>query len=63
MKIVKVNFHDWNGNDREVEVTSNMCEGLNLAKNEETLFVVAIQYIKRRYTECMGINQVEIIAN
>ena len=63
MSIVKVSFHDWNGNDKEVEVTSNMCEGLALAKNEETLFVTAIQYIKRRYTECISINSVEIIAN
>ena len=62
MIIVKVTFTDWNGEERKVEVTSDMHEGLHNCMNEEELFCASIRYIKRRYTECYSINAVEIIA-
>lgn len=62
MRIIKVTFHDWNGEKHVVDVTSDMCTGLNNTSVEEDLIVCAIRYIKRRYTECFGIDSVEIIA-
>jgi hypothetical protein len=63
MIIVEVAFLDWNGEERNVTVTSEMHPGLTLSRSEEETMCAAIQYIKRRYTECMSINGVEIIAD
>ena len=61
MGIVKVTFTDWNGNERAINVTSDMCPGVN-SSVEEKAFICAIRYIKRRYTECYHIQSVEMIA-
>lgn len=61
MAIVKVTFDDWNGNKRTIDVTSDICAGVNTA-SEEKAFVCAIRYIRRRYTECYHIQSVEMIA-
>ena len=62
MKIVKVTFTDWNCVEHQVDVTSDMCEKLGWDEHEENMICTAIQYIKRRYTECSSIDAVEIVA-
>lgn len=62
MKIVRVLFTDWNGEERRVDVTSDMCELMQTCEHEETMFTIAIRYIKRRYIECYSINAVELVA-
>ena len=61
MIIVRVKFHDWNGYDRVVNVTSENLESLLKCKTREGIMVLASKYIKRRYTECMHIISCEII--
>lgn len=62
MNIVRVRFHDWNGNDRSVDVTSDMYPSLVFCTTDERLIIAGVHYIKRRYVECMDIISVEIIA-
>ena len=62
MTIVNVKFDHWNGFEKSVDVTSDMCERLGHAKTEEDMILLAIKYIKARWIECMHINSVEIIA-
>lgn len=62
MIIVKVVFVDWNGNKRDCLVSSEVCEGLRKAGTEEDAFLVAIRYVKRRWTEWASICSCELIA-
>lgn len=62
MTIVKVTFTDWNEVEHKVDVTSDMCEVLRHQHYEEDIVYTAILYIKRRYTECVSVDAVEIIA-
>ena len=62
MIIVSVNFIDWNNCTRSVEVTSNMCEALNLCKRDIDLMNKAFAYVERRYTELYDLISIEIVA-
>lgn len=61
MVIVKVIFVDWNGEEHEVNVTSEMYPYL-LGCSDEATCVKAIRYVKRRYTEFYTLCSVEIVA-
>ena len=61
-KVVNVTFTDWNANKRTLAVTPDICGCAdNAFLPEEELITKAICFIKRRYTECMHINAVEIL--
>lgn len=61
-KLVNVSFTDWNGEKRTLAVTPDLCGcSDNAFIPEEELITKSIQFIKRRYTECMRINFVEIL--
>lgn len=62
MVIIKVTFTDWNGEEHQRDVTSDMCDSLNWLDQEEELILYAIRYIKQRYTKRVVIDAVEIIA-
>jgi hypothetical protein len=62
MVIVKVTFTDWNGQEHQREVTSDKCPSLAQKDREEEIIYTAICYIKRRYTEWVSVDAVEIIA-
>lgn len=62
MIIVNVCFIDWDGNERSIDVTSDMAPILYQLKDELDVMVMAVNYIRRRYTECFGINSVKIVA-
>lgn len=61
MSIVRVKFNDWHGEEHSVDVTSDMCAGVNTSVDEK-MIICAIRYIKRNYKNCYGISSVEIIA-
>ena len=61
MIIINVKFDHWNGFEKSVDVTSDMCERLRLCKTEEEMILTAIRYIKSRWIECMRINSVSFI--
>lgn len=63
MIIVRVKFIDWNAEERQVDVTSDMCENFHLCRTDIQLINTAYAYIERRYTEMIGLIGIEIIAN
>lgn len=64
MIIIRIKWHDWNGEDHSTNVTSDMCEALTVSHlEEEDMFSLAIKYIKRRYTEWYRIDSAELIAS
>lgn len=62
MIIVNVCFTDWDGNERSVDVTSDMVPFLYQLKDELDLIITAVNYIRRRFTEWYEINSVKIVA-
>ena len=64
MNIVKVTYSDWHGEEHSVDVTSDMCAGVNTSV-EEKMFICAIRYVKRTIhpSKCHRIVSVEIIAD
>ena len=63
MSIVRVKYVDWNEEEHSIDVTSDMCAGVNTSV-EEKMFICAIRYVKRTIHPCdYNIISVEIIAD
>lgn len=60
MITVKVKFRHRNGFDKTVFVTSENLNSLLTCKTEEGMIILAVKYVKRRWTECTRIISCEI---
>ena len=64
MSVVKVTYSDWNGEEHSIDVTSDMCAGVNTSSDEK-MIICAIRYCKRtmRPEKFYKTISVEIIAD